>query len=168
MSEADRPITEELQPPTEAPPAAPTPKARAVRTEAQKEALARAREAANKTRQENAELRRKQAEIDRATLARAKQDEAERINREFEAISRASAPPQDEEEEEEEEAVAATPPPKPPRKRKPARRVIVTEASSASESENEEVEVVLPRARKQPSAEQLSYQRSMSRMFSYY
>ena len=154
MSEADTPITEELQAPTEV---APT-KVKAERTEAQKLALARAREVANRTRVENAELRRKQVEIDRAMLAKAKQEEAERINREFEAINQ--APPQEEEEEEE---VA----PK-PRKRKPARRVIVTEASSASESENEEVEVVLPRARKKPTAEELSYQRSMSRMFSYY
>ena len=51
------------------------------------------------------------------------------------------------------------------KKRKPARKVVVTEVSSASESEASDVEVVLPRARKKPSPEELQYQRSMSKMF---
>ena len=38
---------------------------------------------------------------------------------------------------------------------------------SASESEASDVEVVLPRARKKPSPEELQYRRAMTKMFEY-
>jgi len=127
-------------------------------------------------RQQNAELKRKQQEIDRATLAKAKQDERERIEREYNNLhaQRPKAPPI---EEEDRHAIRTGPPVseeenpekirEKPRKRKPARRVIVTEASSGSETE-EEVEVQLPRQRRPRSAEEITYQRAMSKMFDYY
>ena len=107
-------------------------------------------------RAENAALKKKEAEVERAMVEKAKADRAAKINAEFEALK---SPTSQETEEEE-------PLPK-RRKRKPARRVIVTEASSASESEDDEVEVVLPRARKQPSAQEVAYRRAMEKMFSW-
>ena len=159
MSEAETPPTEPLQTSTE-PLSKPTDGTTQVqkrpRTEAQTHALQKAREQAMMVRQQNADLKRKQQEIDRAVLAKAKRDERERIEREYDQIH--STPPKEEEVEEEEE--------KKPRKRKPARKVIVTEASSGSETE-EEVEVVLPRAKKSMTAEQIRYQRAYTKMFDY-
>lgn len=138
------PPTEEPQedtpPPTEE---AVPPKAKPPRSEAQKAALERAREKAIKVRAENAELKRMEAQ--KAALERAR-EKAERVARVEEEIASLAS----------EDAK--------PRKRKPARRVIVTEASSASESDDE-VEVVLPKAKK--STEDLSYQRAMSKMFTF-
>jgi hypothetical protein len=126
------------------------------RTEAQTLALQKAREQAMMVRQQNAELKRKQQEIDRAVLAKAKRDERERIEREYDHLH--STPAKEAEVMEADE--------KPARKRKPARKVIVTEVSSGSDTE-EEVQVVLPRAKKSMTAEQIRYQRAYSKMFDY-
>ena len=168
MSEAGTPSTEELQTTTEplngdgaSNDGKSTPSQKRPRTEAQMHALLKAREKGLMVRQQNADLKRKQQEIDRATLAKAKQDERERIEREYKSLH-APPPPIDEEEENPESSKIR----EKPRKKKPARRVVVTEASSGSETE-EEVEVQLPRQRRPRSAEQIAYQRSMSKMFDY-
>lgn len=186
MSEAGTPSTEELQTTIEplhgdggsSADGKSTPSQKRPRTEAQMHALLNARKKALMVRQQNADLKRKQQEIDRATLAKAKQDERERIEREYNSLhaqrpkvvtgaSLPTAPPIEEEDRHtirtrpEEEKIREK-----PRKRKPARRVIVTEASSGSETE-EEVEVQLPRQRRPRSAEEISYQRAMSKMFEY-
>ena len=164
MSEAETPPTEALQTTTE-PLSTPTegPGAELIatrqkrpRTEAQMLALQRAREQAMMVRQQNADLKRKQQEIDRAVLAKAKRDERERIEREYDHLH--STPPEEAEVMEADE--------KPARKRKPARKVIVTEVSSGSDTE-EEVQVVLPRAKKSMTAEQIRYQRAYTKMFDY-
>ena len=112
-----------------------------VRTEKQQEALAKARSA----RAQKAELARKQSELDRRLLEKARKTEADRIEREYNAM--------DDDEPE-------TPP---RRKRKPARKIVVTEVSSASESD-EEIEVQIPKKR-ELSAEQLRQQRLYQKMF---
>ena len=172
MSEPGTTSTEELQTTTEplngdggsSNDGKSTPSQKRPRTEAQMHALLKAREKALMVRQQNADLKRKQQEIDRATLAKAKQDERERIEREYKSLHAPAppAPPIDEEEENPESSKIR----EKPRKKKPARRVVVTEASSGSETE-EEVEVQLPRQRRPRSAEQIAYQRSMSKMFEY-
>ena len=157
MSEGETPTTEVLHGAPEEDTKVPSQKR--ARTEAQVAALSRAREEAMKVRQQNAELRRKEKEIDRVTLAQAKEDKRQRIEREYSELTKTAPPiqsdPQEETPQEE----------KPRRKKKPARKVIVTEASSGSEEE--EVEVVLPRQKKPMSAEQLAYQRAYSKMFEY-
>ena len=112
-----------------------------VRTEKQQEALAKARSA----RAQKAELARKQSELDKRLLEKARKTEADRIEREYNAM--------DDDDEPE------TPP---RRKRKPARKIVVTEVSSASESE--EIEVQIPKKR-ELSAEQLRQQRIYQKMF---
>ena len=125
-------------------------KSKAPRTEAQLKTLQLAREKANKVRQENAALKRKQQDIDRALLERAKKEQAERIKRRNKEIT---APPAEDEAE----------PPK-ENKRKPARKVIVTEASSACDEEEEVEGGGLPKARKQPlTAEQIRYNRAFQK-----
>ena len=109
-------------------------------------------------RAENAALKKKEAEVERAMVEKAKADRAAKINADFEALTK---PPTSQEGEKQPTEETKR------RKRKPARRVIVTEASSASESEDDEVEVVLPRARKQPSAEEVAYRRAVEKMFSW-
>ena len=151
--------TEVPQEPTEVPQEV---RVKRPRTEAQMLALARAREQAVTVRQQNADLRRKQVEIDRAHAAKTRQEENDRIEREFAALSQ--PPPSPPSPPEPEEAPRAPPEEAPRRKRKPARRVVVTEASSASESEDE-VEVTLPRARKAPTREEVLYQKTMAKLF---
>ena len=51
--------------------------------------------------------------------------------------------------------------------RKPARRIIVHEVSSASESEDDTVDVILPKAKTKPTAEEEGYRRTMQKMFTY-
>ena len=111
-------------------------------------------------RAENASLKRKQQEVERALLERAKAERVKKIEADYQAISQPPDPPP--------AADARDEPPSPPerRRRKPARRVVVTEVSSASETEDE-VEVVIPRARKPPTAEEVTYQRAVSKMFEY-
>ena len=145
------PSTEAIDPSTED--ATPPLKTKAHRTEAQKAALDRARQKAMAVRAENASLKRKEQEVERALALKAKQERAARVEAEYQALSK---PPAESE---------PTPPSSPKKKRKPARKVVVTEVSSASESEASEVEVVLPRARKKLTPEAAQYQRSMLKMF---
>ena len=149
-------LPEESSTPTEVPleVTEETPKPKLERTDAQKAALQKAREKAMAVRAENATLKKKEVEVERALLAKAKAERAAKVEAEYNALATVT-------EEASEEA-----PREKPRKRKPARRVIVTEASSASETEDE-VEVILPRARKQPSAEETSYQRVVNKMFAF-
>jgi hypothetical protein len=161
-------VPEDIETPTEA---LETP-AKAPRSEAQKLALARAREKAVAVRAQNAALKKKELEVERALLQKAKADRAAKIESDYEALSRPPEPPEPaapaipaQESVAEPEEDERAPPPK--RKRKPARRVVVTEVSSASESEPSDVEVVLPRARKKPTPEEIQYQRAMTKMFEY-
>ena len=94
MSEAETPPNEPLQTsnePLSKPTDGTTQVQKRPRTEAQMLALQRAREQAMMVRQQNADLKRKQQEIDRAVLAKAKRDERERIEREYDQIH--STPP---------------------------------------------------------------------------
>ena len=120
------------------------------RTQKQLDSLAKARQRAYENRTQNADLKRKEIEIRKALDKKQRDERIAKIQKQFEDL--------DKDEEEEEEI--------PKRKRKPARRVIVTEASSASESE-EDVEVVLPKPLRQPTHEQLVYERSMQKMLMY-
>jgi hypothetical protein len=143
--EESTPGTEEPQAPTEPPP--PTTVKRE-RTDLQKLALKKAREKAMRVRAENAALKKREQEIEKQLVEKAKQERLAKIQ-EF---------------EQEMEEPEPEPEPEPvKRKKKPARRVIVTEVSSGEETE-EDVEVVLPKQKK--SAQQLQYERTMQKMFS--
>ena len=141
MSEDDTMNTEVIEVPSEASQELSVAPVK-VRTEKQQEALAKARSA----RAQKAELARKQSELDKRLLEKARKTEADRIEREYNAM--------DDDDEPE------TPP---KRKRKPARKIVVTEVSSASESD-EEIVVQIPKKR-EPSAEQLREQRLYQKMF---
>jgi hypothetical protein len=143
-TEESTPSTEEPQTSTETP--QPTTVKRE-RTEAQKEALKKARAKAMTVRAENAALKKREQEIEKQMAEKAKQERLAKIQ-EYEKE-------QEEPDEPEPEPVK--------RKKKPARRVIVTEVSSGEETE-EDVEVVLPKAKK--SAQQLQYERTVQKMFS--
>jgi hypothetical protein len=172
-------VPEDVDTPTgEQPPAVLTTKA--PRSDAQKVALARAREKAVAVRAQNAALKKKELEVERALLQKAKADRAAKIESDYEALSQPPVPPVPTRQApiaepasepgssiRERSKIATADEPAKPRKRKPARRVVVTEVSSASESEASDVEVVLPRARKKPTPEELQYERAMSKMFSY-
>ena len=157
-SETAQATGETSLPPTEA-------RVKAPRSEAQIAALERARIKAQEARGEAAALRKKEQEVERAMVAKARAERAARVEAEYKALT---TPVQEVQEEE------TSPPPEPetpakPMRKKPARRVIVTEVSSGEETD-EEVEVVLPKARKappQPTAEELMFQRSMTKMFTY-
>ena len=202
MSETDTPPTENLEEVTED-----SQKKKIPRTDAQIEALARAREKAMMVRRENAALRKKEREIDRDTLARAKQEKRDRIEREYQelkqkspedrdAVRTESKIPEDRDairtESKIPDAEQSPPPPNrrrdpsiregtafmrpvkedeqlhpsPKKRRKPARKVIVTEASSASDTDDE-VQVVLPRQKKSLTPEEVQFQRTYHKMFTY-
>ena len=119
------------------------------RSDAQKQALEKAREKAQEVRAANAELRRKEAEIVKAAQAKEREAKEEQIERDYSAIQ-----------EPEEEVVIEKKP------KKPKRRVVVVQDSSSSE---EEIEVRLPKLKPKKSvqtAEQVAYDRSMQKMFS--
>ena len=63
------------------------PKQKKERTEKQKEALQKAREKAFMKRQEDAELKRKQKEIDRAILARAREEQVAKVEQMYQEVS---------------------------------------------------------------------------------
>ena len=117
------------------------------RTEAQKQALLKARERAVEVRQQNAELRRKEVELTRAKEAAEKVARKEQIEKEYDDMHK-------QDESEEEEVVVQKKP------KKVKRRVVVVQDSSSSE---EEIEVRLPKVKhkKNPS----NYERSMQKMF---
>ena len=125
----------------------PIPKVKKERTSAQLENLAKAREKAAVVRAQNTEIRRKQAEIDKALALEVKKQKLDRVEKEYAAIhGETSKTEKDEEEEEEIEYV------KKPKKVPKKKRVIVVEQSSSSE---EEIEVRLPKKKRevrQPSS----------------
>ena len=143
------PMTEDAPTATEVvtPPLA---KPKAPRTPAQLAALDAARQKAMQVRQEKAELSRKEREVQRALSERERQERADRIRADYEALS---APETEE-----------TPPEPPPKRRKPARRIIVHEASSG-EDDDDTVDVILPPKPKAPRADPLA--RARQKMFEY-
>ena len=151
------PVTEEITEATE-PPQAPQ---KRERSQSQKDALTAARARALQVRKENAELRSKE----KAVKSHAKQERVRQVEEAYQQIPKADDPKDTWSEGEVEELPAPYREPK-PKKRKPARRVIVTEVSS-DEDDVEDVEVVLPKAPRPPSAsaEELHYQAAMNKMF---
>lgn len=144
-SQDEMPVTEVIEATTESNVA--LPRERKERTEKQKEALQKAREKASMKRREEAELKRKQKEIDRAILAKAREEEVAKVEQLYQEVS-AQKSSEDIRHES---------------KRKPGKRVItVTEISSDDE---EEVEVKIPK--RKMSQEELNYERARSKMFSY-
>ena len=127
------------------------------RTQKQMEALENARKRAMQVRSERAELKSKERELVRAQMDMERKANADRIRTEYDAMQRV---------EEEEETVPARPQPT-KKARKPARRIIVHEVSSASESEDDTVDVILPKERKKPTAAEAGYQRTMDKMFTF-
>lgn len=124
----------------------PIPKAKKERTPAQLENLAKAREKAAVVRAQNTEIRRKQAEIDKALALEVKKQKLDRVEKEY-AVIHGETSKTEKEEEEEEEIEYVKKPKKVPKKK----CVIVVEESSSEE----EVEVRLPKRKRevrQPSS----------------
>ena len=146
---ADESVSSE-PPPVETESVTPQTTQKRERSEAQRVALAAARAKALEVRKQNAVLREKEKAVKT-------HQKAERVRQVEEAYSAIQNEPVDDAEEEIQEK---------PKKR--TRRVIVKEAES--DSEHSDIEVVLPRAKKQPpspSAEDVHYQRAMAKMFHY-
>ena len=142
-------------------------KPKAARTEAQVLALKRARERAAVVRAENAELRKKEKEIDRAAAEEARRAKADRVQREYDALNatpRGIAPEEDVNEAGEamEEALTAEDGEAEYVKKRPTKkkRVIVKEVSS-----DEEIEVVLPKRKQVASSQDPRYEKAMKKMF---
>ena len=119
------------------------------RTDKQLKALEQARQRAQQVRQEKAELNRKEKEISRAQQEQAKQQRAKKIQDDYEALTREPV----------EEA--------PKKTRKPARRIIVHEVSSAEDSDDSTVDVIIPKAKREPTATELAYNATLQKMFHY-
>ena len=153
------PATMDTPPEDTGPPPATTQKRE--RTEAQRQALEKARAKAMAVRQENAALKKKEHEVQKALLEKTKAERAAKITAEYEALTKEE---QDEPTREEPTGEEPTGAPPVKKKRKPARRVVVTEVSS--ESEASDVEVVIPKAKK-PTPQELAYQRTVAKLFSY-
>ena len=80
----------------------PIPKVKKERTSAQLENLAKAREKAAVVRAQNTEIRRKQAEIDKALALEVKKQKINRVEKEYAAIHGETSKTEKDEEEEEE------------------------------------------------------------------
>ena len=152
QSDSEPPVTESPVEPTEVV----TPRVKIPRTPKQLAALEGARVKAMAARAEKAELRRKEKEVLRAQTDAAKQDRAARIQAEYDALHA--------EEEEVEEAVEERVIKK--AARKPARRIIVHEVSSASDEEDDTVDVIMPKAKRGPTPEELALEQVRNKMFS--
>ena len=143
--------------PTEAP-TQPIP-IRKERTPAQLETLRLAREKAAKVRSMNAETRRKQGEVDRAAAEEVKRQKVEKLEREYAAIQQPK--PVEEEPEanvkEEEEEIEYVYKKKPVKKK----RVVVVEKSDSED----ELEIVIPKAKKPIDPKQERYKRMYNKMF---
>ena len=129
------------------------------RSDAQKEALAKAREKAAVVRAENAQLRRTQAEADRLAAEEVKRQRVQQAERELKAMQEPPPGPNPEaeaESEQEEEEVVEYVKRKRPTKR---RKVIVEEQSS-----DEEISIQLPKKR-MPAVDD-TYGTTYSKMFS--
>ena len=150
---SDVEVTEVPQAPTES-----TEPLKGKMSDARRAALEKARAKAMAVRAENAQLKRKEKEVERALAAQAKAERLQKVEEQYQKLTGVTEEPQEDADEA-----------PPPRKRKPARRVVhVTEVSSASESETEEVEVRLPRPKKEKkTAEQLQYERAVNKLFTY-
>ena len=143
--------------PTEAP-TQPIP-IRKERTPAQLETLRLAREKAAKVRSMNAETRRKQGEVDRAAAEEVKKQKVEKLEREYAAIQQPK-PVEEEPEakvEEEEEEIEYVYKKKPVKKK----RVVVVEKSDSED----ELEIVIPKAKKPIDPKQERYKRMYNKMF---
>ena len=143
--------------PTE-PPTQPT-TIRKERTPAQLETLRLAREKAAKVRSMNAETRRKQGEVDRAAAEEVKRQKVEKLEREYAAIQQPK-PVEEEPEakvEEEEEEIEYVYKKKPVKKK----RVVVVEKSDSED----ELEIVIPKAKKPIDPKQERYKRMYNKMF---
>jgi beta-galactosidase/beta-glucuronidase len=143
--------------PTEAP-TQPIP-IRKERTPAQLETLRLAREKAAKVRSMNAETRRKQGEVDRAAAEEVKRQKVEKLEREYAAIQQPK-PVEEEPEakvEEEEEEIEYVYKKKPVKKK----RVVVVEKSDSED----ELEIVIPKAKKPIDPKQERYKRMYNKMF---
>ena len=127
------------------------------RTPKQLAALESARVKAMAARAEKAELRRKEKEVLRAQTDAAKQDRAARIQAEYDALHTVK---EEEVEEEVEERVVKK------AARKPARRIIVHEVSSASEEEDDTVDVIVPKQKRGPTPQEVALERVRNKMFS--
>ena len=135
--------------------------AKAPRSDAQLQALARAREKAAVVRAQNAELRRTQTEADRLAAEEVKRQRLDRAERELKAMQEpppkpnpeAEAEPEPEEEEEIVEYVK--------RKRPTKRRKVIVEEQSS----DEEISIQLPKRREAPAPDD-AYGSSYSKMFS--
>ena len=145
MSDAIEPVLESV---TEEPtPSAPTNTPRE-RSEAQKLALAKAREKAMAARRANAELRQKQKAIEAAE----KQQKRSEVEQKYEALQmpkeepEASPPPEEAEEGEEEVVYEKRP------KKKVKRRVVVVQESS----DEEEFEIKLPKKKTKPAEHEVN------------
>ena len=157
METVETPDIEVSQDPSETPLEVTEARPKVPRTQKQMDALENARKRAMQVRSERAELKSKEREIVRTQMEMERKAKADRIRSEYDAMQRVDA--------EEEEEPAPAPPTK--KARKPARRIIVHEVSSASESEDDTVDVILPKERKKPTAAEAGYRRTMDKMFTF-
>ena len=130
--------------------------AKAPRSDAQLQALARAREKAAVVRAQNAELRKTQAEADRLAAEEVKRQRVIQAERELKAMQEPPPEAEAEPEPEEEEVVEYVKRKRPTRRRK----VIVEEQSS-----DEEISIQLPKRREAPAPDD-AYGSSYTKMFS--
>ena len=132
--------------------------AKAPRSDAQLQALARAREKAAVVRAQNAELRRTQTEADRLAAEEVKRQRVIQAERELKAMQEPPPEPNAEEPEPEEEEVVEYVKRKRPTRR---RKVIVEEQSS-----DEEISIQLPKRREAAPAPDDTYGTTYTKMFS--
>ena len=126
--------------------------AKAPRSDAQLQALARAREKAAVVRAQNAELRRTQTEADRLAAEEVKRQRLEQAEKELKAMQEKPEAAEPEEEEEIVEYVK--------RKRPTKRRKVIVEEQSS----DEEISIQLPKRREAPAPD--SYGSAYTKMFS--
>ena len=131
--------------------------AKAPRSDAQLQALARAREKAAVVRAQNAELRKTQAEADRLAAEEVKRQRVIQAEKELKAMQEPPPEAEAEPEPEEEEVVEYVKRKRPTRRRK----VIVEEQSS-----DEEISIQLPKRREAAPAPSDAYGSSYQKMFS--
>ena len=128
------------------------------RSPAQLETLSRAREKALVVRMQNAEMRRKQSEVDRAAATAVKRQRVEKLQREYDAVVETATPQRAVDHTSDEEVVERVV------KRPKKKRVIVVEESSS----DDEIEVRLPKPKKfapPPDVKQQRYNRLYEKMF---
>ena len=135
------------------------------RTPAQLETLCKAREKASVVRMQNAELRRKQTEVDKAAATEVKRQRVEKLQREYDAVVVETATPQGAVDHTSDEEVVERVAKHRPKKK----RVIVVEESSSED----EIEIRLPKQKKPqpeiplppPDLKQERYNKLYQKMF---